>query len=142
MTAQIVPMVTVFVLALAVGFGAATLWSMYGSGAKVGASRSTASKSESARLAALEAAGKILHTEITQLREMIERTASAKLLAEVDDLAGALDSLRTANRREFGKIWGRLRGQEPESDGEATEVADRDKLRAQYLRPPGLGGGQ
>jgi len=47
---------------------------------------------------------------IEKLRAAQERTSTATLRAELDDLRGALDVIRASNRRELGSLWAKVGG--------------------------------
>lgn len=118
----------VFAAATLAGFVAGRLLSTYGSGGKAGASSLTAMDGAIKRLAALD-------RRVDEIAASVEKTANARLAVEVDALGGAIEALKVSNRREFGKLWGRLNGLNGETSP-SDDAPDRDTLRAQYLKPP------
>lgn len=77
-----------------------------------------------ARLAAIEA----------KLATLSERTPAA-LRVEVDELRAEVEALRASNRKEFGKLWRRLRDA-PEADGSLTGDPKLDAILAAQTRGP------
>lgn len=49
-----------------------------------------------------------LESATRSIASNVERSSNAKLRAEVDGLAAAVETLSATNRREFGKLWARV----------------------------------
>lgn len=71
-----------------------------------------------------------LSNRIALLGAEIEKRTPESLRAEVDDLRGALDTIRSSNRREFGSIWGRLGGRPPVEGRAEGRAANDDSFEA------------
>lgn len=88
-------------------------------------------------------AEKRINALVSDLRmHLIETKPSEKMAwqaivaGEVDALRGAVDSLRSSNRSEFGRIWRQLRGREPDViDGEVLDPGVDEMIRFQSKNP-------
>lgn len=130
---QFLGTIALFALALAAGIGAAALWLMYSPSVRAMSSLKSTVALQHAKLA----------ERLDQTQATIERTAPAKLAAEVDDLADALASHRRSTRAEFGRLWARV-GKEPQEPAETLPAQpltedDRAAIRAALRKQHGLG---
>lgn len=66
--------------------------------------------------------------------EKVAKLAPHQLAATVDDLAGAVEALRSSNRKELSKLWARIGAEMPAAEHQEAQPLTRDALRKQYLR--------
>lgn len=76
------------------------------------------------------------------MKDTIDKSAGAKLRAELEDVRSALQVHEQSNRREFGKLWGHRNGRAPVTvDAETGEVSEDDDIAAMLrLQKAGPGG--
>lgn len=68
-----------------------------------------------------------LQTEVKALQAQMTARMPDTLAVQVDALAGALDALKSSNRREFGQLWGKLNGpSSPSTNGYVHAQGDAD----------------
>jgi hypothetical protein len=64
-----------------------------------------------------------MQRELTALAHA-PKTTHAALSADLDDLRGALDTMRASNRKEFGSLWGRLGGRPRVAEIETIQATE------------------
>jgi hypothetical protein len=69
---------------------------------------------------------------LAKLATIAERTSTARLSAELDDLRGAVDSVRDTHRRFAGKVWARVQWQGHKPPENETPEQTRARLRQDH----------
>ena len=83
-----------------------------------------------------------LDYRIDRLAEAVKQTTPTAIKAELDDLRGALDVIRSSNRKELGGLWARIGGKPNSAEPVTYDVvpAANDSSFAAMLdlqnRPP------
>lgn len=95
-------------------------------------------KAQQQRLATLEARVAELSTACAQIRSQLEKTASARMAAEIEDLRAAVDLSSRSVRRELSRMWRRVGHAEAEAAADPpppepeTPEAIRARLRVHH----------
>jgi hypothetical protein len=85
------------------------------------------------RCAATELRIATMRDRLAKLATIADRTSTARLSAELDDLRGALDSVRDTHRRFADKVWGRVQWREKDKPPEnETPEQTRARLRQDH----------
>jgi hypothetical protein len=76
---------------------------------------------------------------VVELADKVQKTSNAQLLAQIDELRGAMDLQRSSTRKELSSMWGRLGGRPQARDVIDTYQAPSGDFEAMLdlqLRPP------
>jgi hypothetical protein len=96
-----------------------------------------------ARLAELERLVARLVGELAQVEKLaqaaslaVERGSTVAIRADLDNLVGRVEALAASNRKEFGKLWHKERG-EPRAEPTGDDLPEQIKLQREWSAPNG-----